>query len=451
MDHKITRRSLVRIVSYAVALCLVLGMAALSGYTLAGKYRADLEYTYLRALNDLSDYMENLELALQKGIYANTSTQQYGLISKVQREAEAAKSALGQLPLNSAALDDLNQYIAQVGDYSLFLSGKLSSGEGLSEEEMSNLETLGEYAASLSLDLQEMTVRYASEGALPIGESEKSFENLEKETEDEPVFSDGFRKMSEGLVDYPALLYDGPFSDHIAGRKSKFLEGKEEVSEEAAGRTAADFLNVPQQKLTFTGSSAGNLPTYSFSCEGVDITVTKAGGYVDFLLNSREIGQATLTPEQALEKADSFLLGHGMENLKKSYYAAAGGVCMVNYAFEQGEVTCYSDLVKVSVALDTGEIVAYDAAGYLMNHTERSFEEPLLSPEQASARLSPRLSPEKEGLACVPTRGLNEVLCYEFECTGHNGDRVLVYLNAETGLEENIFILLMSDNGTLVM
>ena len=32
-----------------------------------------------------------------------------------------------------------------------------------------------------------------------------------------------------------------------------------------------------------------------------------------------------------------------------------------------------------------------------------------------------------------------------------NGDRVLVYINAQTALEEQILILLQSDNGTLVM
>ena len=37
------------------------------------------------------------------------------------------------------------------------------------------------------------------------------------------------------------------------------------------------------------------------------------------------------------------------------------------------------------------------------------------------------------------------------EPTYHNGDRVLVYINAQTALEEQILILLQSDNGTLVM
>ena len=51
----------------------------------------------------------------------------------------------------------------------------------------------------------------------------------------------------------------------------------------------------------------------------------------------------------------------------------------------------------------------------------------------------------------IPTAGLNEVLCYEFQCSSQSGDRVMVYINVETGLEEQILILLMTDGGILVM
>ena len=441
-----------RLTSLVLALCLALGGAALSGYRVAEKYRTSLEYTYLRALNDLTDYMANLEIALQKGMYANTSAQQYGLTSKIQREAEGAKSALGQLPLSDTELDDLNKYIAQVGDYAQYLSRKLSSGGRISEEEMGNLKTLAGYAKDLTLDLQDISARF-SDGSLHIGEAVEASKNLseESEQEEELYLNSGFHEMSEGFVDYPTLIYDGPFSDHITQRKPKLLEGLETVSEENARSIAAEFLGVEPSSLSLTGNSAGNMPTYSFGREGMAVTVTKAGGYVDYMLDSREIGESTIGFEEATQKAKAFLSAHGMDSLQESYYVTANGICTINYAYEHEGVTYYSDLVKVGVALDDGSIVAFSATGYLMNHTERAFEEPALSLEEARAVLSPNLQVEREGMACVPTSGLNEVLCYEFECSGENGDRVLVYVNASTGMEENIFILLMSDGGTLVM
>ena len=136
--------------------------------------------------------------------------------------------------------------------------------------------------------------------------------------------------------------------------------------------------------------------------------------------------------------------------MKESYYVTANGICTINYAYQQDDVTYYSDLVKVGVALDTGEVVSFNATGYLMNHTKRDLPENRISVEEARQSVSPKLTIEKEGIAMIPTAGLNEV-CYEFQCSSQSGDRVMVYINVETGLEEQILILLMTDGGILVM
>ena len=57
--------------------------------------------------------------------------------------------------------------------------------------------------------------------------------------------------------------------------------------------------------------------------------------------------------------------------MKESYYVINDGICTINYAYSQDGVTCYPDLVKVAVALDTGGVVEYNATGYIMNHTDR--------------------------------------------------------------------------------
>ena len=133
------------------------------------------------------------------------------------------------------------------------------------------------------------------------------------------------------------------------------------------------------------------------------------------------------------------------------YYVINNNICTINYAYVQDGAVCYSDLVKVGVALDSGEIESFSATGYLMNHHTRSVDYSPISSEEARASVSPRLTVEAESLCYVPSSGLTETLCYEFTCSAENGDRVLVYINAQTALEEQILILLQSDNGTLVM
>ena len=138
-----------------------------------------------------------------------------------------------------------------------------------------------------------------------------------------------------------------------------------------------------------------------------------------------------------------------MANLKESYYVISDNKCTINFAYFQDEILYYPDLVKVSVALDNGDIIEFDGSGYLMNLDDRGVKSPQLSQEQAQQSVSPHLTIEKGGLAVIPTPGLNEVFCYEFLCQGQNGEQVLVYINTDTGLEEQILILIESENGVL--
>lgn len=452
MNDKLNTRKTVRIISFALAACIIFGGTTYSGYALANRYRTSLEYTYQRALSDLSDYVSNLETTLTKGIYANTAPQQYGISAKLLRDSGGAKTALGQLPLSDVELDNVNKFISQVGDFAYYLSTKLAKGESITQEEMDNLQKLGNYAKTLNLDLRDIQARF-DDGAMEIGKTVTVMGNLSQETQsqEEPYINSGFHEMNEGFTDYPTLIYDGPFSDHITRMKSKMLEGADAVSEADAKTIASEFVGASPEQMSATEASAGNLPVYNFSGDQYAIAVTRAGGMVAYMVNTRDIGEPTMEFGQAAGKAREYLQRHGMDQMKESYYVTANGVCTINYAYQQDGVVYYSDLVKVGVALDTGEVVSYNATGYLMNHTKRNLPKDILSVEKARESVSSRLTIEKEGLAMTPTAGLNEALCYEFQCVSETGDKVLVYVNAQTGLEEQIFILLMTDGGVLVI
>ena len=51
----------------------------------------------------------------------------------------------------------------------------------------------------------------------------------------------------------------------------------------------------------------------------------------------------------------------------------------------------------------------------------------------------------------IPTGGKDEVLCHEFKCIDSEERHCLVYINAETGAEEKILILLEDESGTLTI
>ena len=452
MIQKSAARATVRIISFSLAIVLVLSCFTIGGYRLAETYRANLEYTYLRALSDLSNYISNIETTLTKGVYANTAPLQYGISAKLLSESNGAKSALAGLPLGSVNMENVNKFIAQVGDFASYLSSNLAKGKTMTEDEMKNLQTMGQYAKKINTDLKDITARF-DDGTIHIGDAPDAVKNVSFQTqnESEPYINTGFHEMNEGFTDYPTMLYDGPFSDHITRMKPQFLENKAPVTLDDAKQKAANFLGADPSSLTYTGDSSGNLPLYHFTKDAAAISVTKNGGQIDDLLNSRGIGPQTIDSARAFSIASAFLASHGMNTMKESYYVTANGICTINYAYQENGVVYYPDLVKVGVALDTGEIVSYQATGFLMNHHARPAATDLIPAEKAKESVSSFLTIEKEALCCIPTAGLHEVLCYEFTCTGQNNDHVLVYINAETGLEEQILILVQSDGGMLVM
>ena len=107
-------------------------------------------------------------------------------------------------------------------------------------------------------------------------------------------------------------------------------------------------------------------------------------------------------------------------------------------------------MIKVKVALDSGEIVGFESKGYVMNHHERALSQPQISEEEAKNNISTSLDVTATTMALVPKDSLQEVLCYEFK--GSFKDKnFIIYVNAENGREEQILLLLESEEGILTV
>lgn len=411
----------------AVAAVAVSGIFAVRSQAAARDARRDLQYSYDRAVDDLRSSVDNIALTLEKSIYANTPTQQNGLAARLMRECSLAKGALAVLPVTDGTMNSVSKYITQVGDFSMTLSNKISSGGSISDDEYKTISELGGYAGKLTRSLA--AVKFDPEA-----------KDLDAQ----------FKTTAEDFTDFPSLIYDGPFSDHIGRQQPKLLAGKAAITQVTAQSFAAAFLNVPQDQVKPSGELSGGLPAFNFSAGDTRLSVSKAGGAVFSLINNREIVEEKLSREDAQKRALDFAAQHGFSNMEPTYWVLQDGKYIFNFAYTENGVRCYPDLIKVAVAADNGEIVEWGASGYVMNHTARALSAPKLSQEDARKKISPRLNPGAARPALIPTAGLNEVLCWEFQCTGAGGDKVLVYLNGETGMEEQILILQESDRGVLV-
>jgi spore germination protein len=263
--------------------------------------------------------------------------------------------------------------------------------------------------------------------------------------------------MEDKFSDYPTLIYDGPFSDNVVEGKPKGLEG-EDISLEKAKEKAKKFLGEDKVgRITETSSGKGKIHTFGLEAntkdndksKAISIDITKKGGYVLWMLNPRDIPEKKLTDQQASDKAKKFLKEQGFGELTETYFLKNDNTTTITFIGVTKEgILIYPDLIKVKVALDNGEIVGFDSYPYLMSHTKRDITKPKITEAEARKKVSTKVKIERVKLAIIPMPGNKEQLCYEFKGKYDKAD-YFVYINAQTGSEENILRIIADEDGTL--
>jgi len=266
-----------------------------------------------------------------------------------------------------------------------------------------------------------------------------------------------FGNLEDKFSNYPTMIYDGPFSDNVIEGKPKGLEG-ENINLEKAKEKATKFVGEDKVgSIIETSSGKGKVSTFGLEVipkdndrsRAISIDITKKGGYPLWMLNPREIPEKKLTDQQASDKAQKFLKEQGFGDLTETYFLKNDNTTTITFIGVSKEgVLIYPDLLKVKVALDNGEIVGFDANQYIMAHRKRDIPKPKLTEEQARKKVSQRLKVERVKLAIIPLPGDKEQLCYEFKGKFNQSD-YFVYINADSGYEENILKIIKDEDGTL--
>lgn len=443
---KTGKRKLIRIISFLTAIVVVLGIwAATSTYKLSAIKR-QTRAAQERALTQLGTYLDDIDLNLQKCMYSASAEMLSDISSKLWRSSASAKESLSEITDGNTEVSGVYKFLSQVGEYTLSLNDKIAKGEKLTNEETENLTKLKGYAEELSKSINYL-IEQEESGGLDFEEVKST---LQQEGDERLYLGNELNDTTQVLEDYPTLIYDGPFSDHITDKKSELTEKLDEISQDEALSKAAEFLGVDKEQLYFLSKTDSNLSTYTFYNSTSTISVTQRGGLVSYVLSSAVAGESVLEPEQAVKKAAEYLKKHGYESIKESYYSTSDGICTVNFSYYEGGVTYYTDLIKVSVTLDTGEITSFDATGYLMNHKKRTIPDGIKYTLQSAGKLlKENLQVISSKKAFIPTDWETEIYVYEYRCKDENGQEVLVYIDPVTGEEKDILILLYSDGGVL--
>ena len=420
------RKTAILVVSYLSAAIFMLGLFSTLQLSAVAASERSRRYGEEYAFEELCAAMEQMDLALQKCALATTPGLQAALCADVYALTGSAVTALGELP-GSYELEKLTAFLGRSGDFARCLGRCAASGAAWSQEERQMLEKLAAYSAAAAADLASLHATVA-DGLAAVEDTREALRALERE-----------------LPAVPEPVCEGRYSP--VQSEWAMLEGKDTCSEREACLIAASFLDANGRSAASEGLSAAGEPCWTVALEDYSIQVTERGGQVLQAVCRRSVETPRLTQEEGFAAAADFLKKHGYRSMEPTAWRNTGSALTVSYCPLQNGVRCYTDEITLTVALDDGSLLSFDAADYLQNHRQRQHERPQTAWEDARSLLSPALSVEEEYLSLIPLNGGGEKLCFTFRCTDAAGGGWLVFSSAATGTQERIVRIVESETG----
>ena len=447
---KISKNNIIRMI--ITGLILLLFGTGYYAYSLNQKYINSKYNEYNEAFGEAVNCINNVENFLAKATILKKSNVAIENLNKIWKEANLALVYLSNIPFDSENETQTIKFLNQVSDYAYSLARKNMNNEELTDEELKNIEELSRYCVELENTLNQLGNELYS--------GEISWDNLNKnkklkfaqEVDNINVFSN----IDTNFDEYDGLIYDGAYSEHLSSVEKKGLTGNE-ISRQQAEEKIKNIFKDDLENLKYNGFiENARIPVYDFNIKIKDeknkfsIEVSKKGGWIVEIQNDREVLEEKISIEEADAKGKEFLKKIGYDSMEETYYTKLQNILTVNYAYKQNDVIIYPDLIKVKIALDTGEILGCEATGYLNMHGVRNIEQPKITKEEVKEKLNSNLNILSEKLAIIPTKWNTEVYCYEFK--GTVGEKeFMVYINANTGVEEDVLVILETEGGILTI
>lgn len=431
-------------IALSIALLVSLGLNVYQRRTEQG-LRTQIIGIRQRALLEAVDAMQDVEVRLSKLLVSTGMEQSVSLLTQTARQAGEAQQNLSQLPLRYAAVSDTMTFVNQLGDYTQVLCDKLLGGAALTNQDLQQVTSILEGCAQLNTQLSALS------GAIWDGTAVEDAQ-MWSDTVEAPAALEQATGTGNG-IEYPSLIYDGPFSDGRHDATPKGLYG-EEVEREVAREAVRKYIGEARVgDVTDAPDTGGTIPAYGFQATVgdtvLDVQVTKKGAQVLFMMPENAQYSVQKSMQECIVAAYEFLTERGYGHMEPSFYQSYNGMAVINFAAMQEGVLLYPDLVKVQVRMDTAEVVGIEANNYLMNHVERTGLAPALTKEQAQAWVSDQLAVERVRLCVIPKES-GERLCYEFSGT-YAGLYYLVYVDANTGEQADVLRIVDVDGARLTV
>ena len=151
---------------------------------------------------------------------------------------------------------------------------------------------------------------------------------------------------------------------------------------------------------------------------------------LESMSQSRLVSSGELGGEDARAKAEEFLQNLGYEDLALSAENVSETLAVYRYAPEQDGAIRRDDYISISVAMDDGSIYSFDASRYSPEKPEITWN---TDEEAALSTLPENVQAENSRKVIIKSPGGKYLGCWEINCVNADGEKAIIYVDAERG------------------
>ncbi len=457
--------------TFFIAFGLSLGWGIYENKMLS-KQKTDTENQYKRALNDLTTDLNEVETSMAKAKVSNNKTLKVLYLSQIWKGSDSAVDRLSQLPADEIGISYIDTLVNQVSDFSKSMTQKVASAGSMNTKEQETFDQMHQRVIEVHRAAQQIANEFYAQNLawvdkspgilqkLGIGKSLQTAAQGEEKgagtnqgdeqasQQNATSVRGGLKQLDSSLQKYPPLSYEGELDKHFVEKPLGLPQG--EINESKAASVAKDFLNdvgYAGADPKVTSLSQGPLGGFNLTYKNAYLEVSKKGGVVTYYRDQREINDRQLDVQKAVDKAYSTLQKLGWSLVVTSTEDLDSYIHVEAVAQENG-ARLYADKVRLTVAMDNGELIGFDANPYYAYHHDRILDKKLTL-DQAKSKLNKDFKIIENRMAVISKLGNEEAFCYEFRGTAY-GEEYLIYINAKDGSEEKISRVIDTPRGKLI-
>lgn len=436
-------------ISALIAVCIILTMGLLGVSVAFGithkneklekdSLNGSLENVYKRNYYEFSYQMSNVGDSLNKLLVSYSPSYQQKLLTEVSEDTASAIACISTISDTTANGEKTVAFINKVGDYAKSLNYKIARGKSIDNKDKADLTAVYNAVLTLNRSLSEMSDK--------IEDDYRFLESLDTKND---LFASFFTNI-EMDIKYPSLIYDGPFSDALE-EKTPSLSGAELNKEQAQQK--ADIYLPFDGKTEYVTESTDSVASYIFSAKNNSdeyyVTVAKAGGWLVSITSNGESDENNISEDEAVRVANEYLTALGITDTEAVWCSDYNSIYYINFVCKVQDTLIYPDMIKIKVSAKDGSIMGFEGLNYIYNHKQRNLATPKISEDEAK-EMAKDIEIERVRLALIPTDGGGEMLCWEIAGTT-NEDYYFIYIDANDGDEINVFRVIDSGQGSLLV